>query len=235
MPFPTRGRGNTLHRSCYGWTVLGMCIICTEAYKSELCLTSRWDSSGISWPETRRHEGAGASPWKKWKRQRYQVPPDLDLFTLSLIMTSEGLPTTCMSVKGALSACFKYLTVARFKNAYSTQWCFQMNWMVGTSLLSIKMNISSLSLTHDKVTPVWCKTDLTVFPNHKLELKLFGFTSHIKTHLQWHMCTKPPGTRLVCEATQVAALKLPHSSCDARWPKQCFPYIIIGKGAASNP
>lgn len=126
---------------------------------SELCLTFHCISSGISWPETRRHEGTGASPWKKWKRQRYQVPSDLDPFALSLIMTSESLPTTCMSVKEALSACFKYLTVARFRNAYGTLWCFQMNWMGVTSLLSIKVNISSLRLTHDKVTPMWCKTD----------------------------------------------------------------------------
>lgn len=173
---------DTLDRPCWGPTVLGMCIICTEAYKSELCLTSCRVSSGISWPKTRRHEGTSVSPWKKSKNQRYQVPPDLDPFTLPLIMTSEGLPTTCMSVKGGLTACFKYLTVTYFKNAYSKQWCFQMDWIEGTSLLPIKMNISSLSLTHDKITLVWCKTDLAAFLSHKRS-KVFGFTSHIKTHL----------------------------------------------------
>lgn len=136
-----------------------------------------WVSSGVSRPETRKHEGSGASPWKKWKRQRYQVPTDLDPFTLSLIMTSVSLPTTFMSVKGAPSAWFKYLTVARFKNAFCTLRCFQVDWIGGKSLLSIKMNISSLSLTPDKVTPVWYKTDPITFSNHQL-LKLFGHQSN---------------------------------------------------------
>lgn len=94
------------------------------------------------------------------------------------------------SVKEAPSACFKYLTVAHLKKkAYSTVWCFQMTWMGATSLLSVKMNISSLSLTHDKVTPVWSRAGPTVFSSHQLS-ELFGFNSHVQTHLQWHMCTE---------------------------------------------
>lgn len=64
-----------------------------------------------------------------------------------------------------------------------------MTWMGATSLLSVKMNISSLSLTHDKVTPVWSRAGPTAFSSHQLS-GLFGFNSHVQTHLQWHMCTE---------------------------------------------
>lgn len=100
---------------------------------------------------------------EEMKCKSTDVLADLCPFTLSLKLTSENLSTIFTSVKRPPSAYFKYLTAPHLKTEYSTL-CLQINWTVGAaSLLSVKRSISSVSLTHVKVTPAWHTADPAAF------------------------------------------------------------------------